>query len=303
VKKKYSCLLSSLRRFVLRKSVAFGLILAALFLGRVNQQKVSTTVETNDLFPGMEFGLNHAYAKNPNACAEQGCASAKELKELTETIQQLQMEIDTLKVKVAAMEKTPSTSTVDKEAETAAQELLKEVQELVGGNDIIGAKLKLKEFEDKYANTRTYRRSQKIGAELEVYGKPAPKKLQVDEWYKGDERSVNLNKGTTILVFWEVWCPHCKREIPLLQNTFEEYRSRGLQVVGLTKLSRSSTKESVVAFLNDNGVNYPIAKENGEMSKYFNVSGIPAAAVVKDGIIVWRGHPARLTLEMLESWL
>jgi hypothetical protein len=39
------------------------------------------------------------------------------------------------------------------------------------------------------------------------------------------------------------------------------------------------------------------------MSTYFGVRGIPAAAVVKDGQIVWRGHPARITEDMLKGWL
>ncbi len=43
--------------------------------------------------------------------------------------------------------------------------------------------------------------------------------------------------------------------------------------------------------------------ETGKLTEYFNVSGIPAAAVVKDGKIVWRGHPIRLTDEMLKNWL
>ena len=74
-------------------------------------------------------------------------------------------------------------------------------------------------------------------------------------------------------------------------------------MIGLTKLSRSSTKEKVREFIYENEITYPMAKENGEMSKYFNVSGIPAAAFIKDGTIVWRGHPARITVDMLNSWL
>jgi hypothetical protein len=35
----------------------------------------------------------------------------------------------------------------------------------------------------------------------------------------------------------------------------------------------------------------------------FNVSGIPAAAVVKDGVVVWRGHPARLNNDILTGML
>ena len=47
----------------------------------------------------------------------------------------------------------------------------------------------------------------------------------------------------------------------------------------------------------------PIAKEGGAYSSVFNVSGIPAAAIVKDGKIIWRGHPARLDKTMLEGLL
>ena len=55
-----------------------------------------------------------------------------------------------------------------------------------------------------------------------------------------------------------------------------------------------------VSYLN---LRHAIAKETGALAEYFSVKGIPAAAVVKDGRIVWRGHPIRLTSELLDSWL
>ena len=73
-------------------------------------------------------------------------------------------------------------------------------------------------------------------------------------------------------------------------------------MVGLTKLSRSSTEEKVLEFIKDNNVSYPTAKEDGERSKHFNVSGIPAAAVVKDGKVIWRGHLV-MTDTMIDGWL
>ena len=234
-----------------------------------------------------------------------GCATADQVKELQESV-------DALNAKVEKLEKTPAKATtakaaagaeVDKEAETAAQALLKEMQDLMGKGDIPTAKAKLAELGSKYSATRTYRRAQKLGAELEVFGKDAPASLTVDEWYVGDATAANFSKGTTLVVFWEIWCPHCKREVPNLQKTFDTYSSKGLQMVGLTKLTRSSTKEKALEFIKEKNVTYPMAKENGELSKHFNVSGIPAAAVVKDGKIVWRGHPARLSDEMIEGWL
>ena len=63
-------------------------------------------------------------------------------------------------------------------------------------------------------------------------------------------------------------------------------------------MSRNKSKEEVMSFLQDKKVSYPNAKENGKLSSHFNVSGIPAAAVVKDGKIVWRGHPARWMMQV-----
>ena len=68
-------------------------------------------------------------------------------------------------------------------------------------------------------------------------------------------------------------------------------------------MTRNKTEDEVMTFLKANDVTYPIAKETGDMSQQFNVSGIPAAAVVKDGVIIWRGHPARLSDSMLEGWM
>ena len=42
---------------------------------------------------------------------------------------------------------------------------------------------------------------------------------------------------------------------------------------------------------------------NEGLAQYFAVSGIPAAAVVKNGKVVWRGHPARINDEMLKGWM
>ncbi len=88
-----------------------------------------------------------------------------------------------------------------------------------------------------------------------------------------------------------------------MQATYDKYKDKGLQVIGLTKLTKSSTAEAVSKFIQDNSVGYPVAKENGKTSSYFNVRGIPAAAVTKGGKVVWRGHPARITDEMLTNWL
>ena len=66
-------------------------------------------------------------------------------------------------------------------------------------------------------------------------------------------------------------------------------------MVGLTTFSRNKTEDEVGAFLKEKKVTYPVAKHDGKINDTFKVGGIPAAALVKDGKIIWRGHPSGMS--------
>lgn len=187
------------------------------------------------------------------------------------------------------------------EQEKAAGDLYRAANEAAEKGDYETAKAKLAELTGKYGDTRTAKRAERMVAEMGVIGQAAPP-LEVEKWYQGNASFADGE--ATLVVFWESWCPHCQREVPKLIETHEKYKAKGLNVVGLTKVTRSSTEEKVEEFIKEHKIPYPMAKEKGgSMSEVFAVSGIPAAAVVKDGKIVWRGHPAKLTDEMIEGWL
>ena len=188
----------------------------------------------------------------------------------------------------------------DPEAERAAGALLQAMNKAMEAGEIDEAKAKLAELKAKFGATRTARAAARVEAELNVFGKDALGFKSVDKWHQGN---VDIANGdATLLVFWEVWCPHCKREVPKMQKIYDDYGPKGLQVVGLTKQSRDKSDADVMAFLEENDVKYPTAKENGDLSTHYGVRGVPAAAVVKDGKVVWRGHPSRITDAMMDSW-
>ena len=190
----------------------------------------------------------------------------------------------------------------DEKAEKAAASLYEGIGKAVRDGKIDDAKAKLKELKKKYSNTTAYRRARKIERELEVIGKDAPAAFAVEKWYTGESKIDLASDTPTLLVFWEIWCPHCRREVPKMQETWNKFQGK-IQMVGLTKITRSATEEKVTEFISENSITYPTAKENGDLSKHFNVSGIPAAAVVKGGKIIWRGHPGRLNDDMINGWL
>ena len=218
----------------------------------------------------------------------------------------LAAKVEALEKRVDDMEKAPKatggTQQPDAGAEAKAGELYGEVLELIGQNKPEEAGKKLDVLLKDYGSTRTAGRAVRTKQELAVIGKDVTE-IEIESWYV--DGSIDLENGTTLVVFWEVWCPHCKREVPELQATWDEYSPKGLKMVGLTKITKSATEEKVTSFIDEQKVTYPMAKEggNGAASKTFNVSGIPAAAVVKDGKIVWRGHPGRLSNELLDTFL
>lgn len=232
-----------------------------------------------------------------------GCATADRVQELEDRLAEAEAKLASLQAAPAAQGGNAAAAAAEDPREEAAGAMYEEIAALINDGRMTEAQAKIGQMEEQFADTRAWRRARKTAQELAVIGKEAPDSLSIDQWFQG-EGEVNISADQpTLIVFFEEWCPHCKREVPKMQATYERFQGRGLQVIGLTKVTRRSTVETVASFIEEQNVGYPIAKEDGSVSQYFNVSGIPAAAVVKDGQIVWRGHPARLNDEMIEGWL
>ena len=137
---------------------------------------------------------------------------------------------------------------------------------------------------------------------LSIIGTSAPS-LDVERWYQGYGSWYGAR--VTVVVFFEAWCSHCQEHVPRLQSeVFDRWRSRGVEVIGVTRASRSTTDEQVQSFLTERGITFPIGRDRGRtLTDAFGVTGVPAVALVRDQTIVWRGHPTRVTDELLEAAL
>ncbi|MBD0372439.1 MAG: TlpA family protein disulfide reductase [Pyrinomonadaceae bacterium] len=101
-------------------------------------------------------------------------------------------------------------------------------------------------------------------------------------------RTVRLSdyKGKVVLLnFWATWCPPCRAEMPDLVKWQREYRSRGLQVIGVT-YPPTETSE-VRQFVRTVKVNYPILFGSAETKALFEQSDtLPVTVVIdRDGNI------------------
>jgi thiol-disulfide isomerase/thioredoxin len=208
-----------------------------------------------------------------------------------------------LEGELSALQTRINTNHPDAKAEQAAAEALLAVNMARKQGDMTTAKARVDALLKDYGNTRAAKQAAGLQRDLAVIGKPAPSTWTIERWFQG-EGEINLDgSGTTLVVFWETWCPHCRREVPKLQKLYDEKRGNGLQVIGLSQLTKSANDESIRKFIDEHQLKFPLAKEDGKLADYFGVGGIPSAAVIKDKAVVWSGHPAQLTPAMIDGWL
>lgn len=108
-----------------------------------------------------------------------------------------------------------------------------------------------------------------------------------------DAKAVSLSeymagKKLTIVDFWASWCPPCRAEIPGLIKLYNEYKDKGLQVVGVDVWEREEGKgQEAVKTL---GIDYPVIY-NGDQAttSLYGIMAIPVILVIdEEGTIISR---------------
>jgi len=103
-----------------------------------------------------------------------------------------------------------------------------------------------------------------------------------------------------VLNFWATWCPPCRAEIPDFIDVYNEYKDKGLAMIGVSLDNMS--EEELAPFVSDYGMTYPVALGTGQMvDDYKPGRYIPATIIVdKKGRIRTR-HVGVMDRETLES--
>lgn len=79
---------------------------------------------------------------------------------------------------------------------------------------------------------------------------------------KGVDLEALKKKNKVILIdFWASWCGPCKLSMPVLNKLEKKYKDKGLAIVGINV---DNDKESGLAFLKENPVDFPLAFDDGK---------------------------------------
>jgi cytochrome c biogenesis protein CcmG, thiol:disulfide interchange protein DsbE len=90
-------------------------------------------------------------------------------------------------------------------------------------------------------------------------------------------------QGTPLVVnFFASWCVPCREEAPLLEKTWQRYKDRGIQFIGVNV---TDTRSSARDFLHKYGITYPVVTDYSlDYAQKLKVPGLPITYFIdRDG--------------------
>ena len=88
--------------------------------------------------------------------------------------------------------------------------------------------------------------------------------------------------GKVVLVnFWATWCKPCLHELPDLSKVYEEYKSRGVLVLGILT-SDNPDNGSLLNFQSDNMMTFPVVRATSDILVSYDYPGSLPTTVIFD---------------------
>ncbi|MGL1902460.1 MAG: TlpA family protein disulfide reductase [Fibrobacterales bacterium] len=87
------------------------------------------------------------------------------------------------------------------------------------------------------------------------------------------------NEKPVMLIFWATWCTLCKKEIPQVQQLFNDFNTKGLQLLAINA-GISDTEPRMKAFKKKFSMEYPVAFDRGSsITQSLGVSATPTIII------------------------
>lgn len=102
---------------------------------------------------------------------------------------------------------------------------------------------------------------------------------------RGNEYELTNYRGKGVFInFWGTYCPPCEKEMPYIENAYQEYREKGIQVLAVNV---DEPMRIVNQFVSRKQLSFPILLDRqGEVLDLYHVQNLPVTFLVnEDGII------------------
>ncbi len=97
--------------------------------------------------------------------------------------------------------------------------------------------------------------------------------------------TLKQSRGKPVFInFWASWCGPCRDEMPFLQETYNNYKDKGLVFY---EIDWGETPDAINKFFKDNGYSMPVLLDlDRSVGQTYKITGVPETFLIdKNGII------------------
>ncbi len=100
----------------------------------------------------------------------------------------------------------------------------------------------------------------------------------------GNVRLKDLRGKVVMINFWATWCAPCRKELPLLNDLYNKYKSKGFVLLGVNIDDKSAPAKKMIKELK---INFPVLFDNNQStSESYDLQAMPSTFILdKNGII------------------
>jgi thiol-disulfide isomerase/thioredoxin len=149
--------------------------------------------------------------------------------------------------------------------------------------------------------------NQFVDVEIYIPGDTVPNDKVTDLY--GEPASFADFVGNGLVVnFWATWCPPCRREMPLLEEVYNKYKSRNITVIGV---SVDNSRDAIKNYVESVSVTYPIWEDSvirsnnlpggTSLSSMFGVVGFPTTFFIDANGVIQSSYVGELNLAILNK--
>lgn len=126
----------------------------------------------------------------------------------------------------------------------------------------------------------------------------------------GNEHTLSDYKGKVVFLnFWATWCPPCQKEMPDIEELYQEYNSNQDEVIFLGITNPSSTDyptnsdvsiTEIKSFIEDKGYTFPtLFDETGEILEQYGISAFPTTFMIDKKGNIFGYVPGMMTKDIM----
>ena len=121
--------------------------------------------------------------------------------------------------------------------------------------------------------------------------------------WKGNESSLSDYRGTIVVMnAWASWCPPCRDEMPDLMQFYDDYKDKGVTVLGVNMYRYERKRTDPKDFLNEFNVNFPIVfDKEGEFAKTYLPVYLPTTYILDKEGVIKKIHNGEINYEGLQK--